>query len=178
MKTAVVAVLLLISPPAPAGEWWQEDGGRSWGTAGNGGDAAWAESREDAWWLDDANTAPRAGYGPPRGGDAPRKQPWGLRSTPPERAQGREQARKTYNPWSSGWSERPWGDTGSRSERDRESSKRKSSRRPHEGVPRDGGVPAYRGYGPAPRYPSGHVPGPAAGPWGPMPVLPPMPAPY
>lgn len=173
MKAALVAVALLLSPPAaPAGEWWQEDGGRSWGSGGNG---AWTESREEAWWLDDGEKTPRDGYATPRNGGGA-TQPWGLDSTPPEQAP--ERSRRTYNPWSSDWSDRPWGDIGSRSERERERTERKGSWRRDEGAPRDGARPAYPGYGPAPHYPPGHIPGPATGPWGGMPMLPPIPAPY
>lgn len=176
VKAAAAAVILLIGPAATADEWWREDGGRSWGAGADGGGAAWAESREEAWWLDDGNTAPREDRGAPRVGGDSEGQPWGLRSMPPQERQ--EGSRKTYNPWSSDWSQRPWGDIGSRSERERETSKRRSTTRRDEGRPWDGNTPVHPGHGHAPRYPPGYVPGHGTGPWGGMPLLPPMPAPY
>jgi len=172
VKTAIVAMVLLISPLAPAGEWWREDGGRSWGADGNRGDAAWGESREEAWWLDENTPPPRERYGDPRGDNDSGRQPWGLRDAPTTQ----EQSRKTYNPWSSDWSDRPWGGIGSRSERDSETNRRRGARRGGAGAPGDGGTP-HPGYGPAPPYAPAYVPG-YAEPWGGMPSFPPLPAPY
>ncbi|MDZ7752194.1 MAG: hypothetical protein U5S82_11130 [Gammaproteobacteria bacterium] len=172
---AIVTLSLLVGQPLWAGEWWQEDGGRSWGSGGKDGGTAWAESRDDAWWLDPVDPAPSRDTDDQWRDRRSGGQPWGLRNPPPQQKQ--EQRRKTYNPWSD-WSDRPWGDTGSRSDQERQTRERESTRRRDEVTPWGGGMPAYPGYGPAPAYPSGPVPGYGTGPWGGVPPLPGMPAPY